>query len=145
MYFRTVGAALGMILLAATFPLPSAAQETAQEAYAEIEEAWGFVPGFFRAYPEHGVAAAWRLTRDLELAEDTALSPKVKALINVAVGAQIPCRYCVHADTLAARQHGASDREIAEAVAQAALTRHWSTMMNGLQIDFEACKAEFAQ
>ena len=43
------------------------------------------------------------------------------------------------------RQHGASDREIAEAVAQAALTRHWSTMMNGLQIDFEAFKAEFAQ
>ena len=35
--------------------------------------------------------------------------------------------------------------EIAEAVAQAALTRHWSTMMNGLQIDFEAFKAEFAQ
>ena len=67
------------------------------------------------------------------------------SLVNIAVGAQIPCRYCVHADTLAARQHGASDREIAEAVAQAALTRHWSTMMNGLQIDFEAFKAEFAQ
>lgn len=119
------------------------AQETAKEAYAEIEAAFGFVPSFLREYPEHGVAGAWKLTRDLELSEETALSPKVKSLINIAVGAQIPCRYCVYVDTLTAREHGASDIEIKEAVAQAGLTRHWSAILNGLQIDFDAFKAEF--
>ena len=32
---------------------------------------------------------------------------------------------------------------IPEAVAQAGLTRHWSAILNGLQIDFEAFKTEF--
>jgi AhpD family alkylhydroperoxidase len=122
---------------------PALAQERADEAYSEITEAFGFVPTFMREYPEHGIAGAWILTRDLELSEETALSPKIKALINVAVGAQIPCRYCVYVDTLTAKSHGASDEEIKEAVAQAGLTRHWSTILNGLQIDFEEFKAEF--
>ena len=122
---------------------PAFADDTAQQAYNEIEQAFGFVPGFMKAYPEHGIAAAWALTRDLELSEDTALSPKVKSLINIAVGAQIPCRYCVFADTDAARAAGATEQEIKEAVAQAGLTRHWSTILNGLQIDFEEFKAEF--
>lgn len=32
---------------------------------------------------------------------------------------------------------------MAEAVAQAAFTRHWSTVLNGMQIDFETFKSEF--
>ena len=35
------------------------------------------------------------------------------------------------------------DPALAEAVAQAGLTRHWSAILNGLQIDFETFKAEF--
>ena len=57
MYFRTVFAALGVILVAAALPFPSKAQETARETHAEVEKTLGFVPGC-RAYPEHGVAAA---------------------------------------------------------------------------------------
>jgi AhpD family alkylhydroperoxidase len=121
----------------------ASAQETPKETFAEIEEAFGFVPSFFKVYPEHGVTAAWRLTRDLEISEETALSPKVKSLINIAVGAQIPCRYCVFADTEAARAAGATEEEIKEAVAQAALTRHWSTILNGMQVEFDDFRAEF--
>jgi AhpD family alkylhydroperoxidase len=141
-HFSLLAAATGAALqLFAAAPAP--AQETADEAYSEITEAFGFVPTFMREYPEHGIAGAWILTRDLELSEETTLSPKIKALINVAVGAQIPCRYCVYIDTSTAKSHGASDEEIKEAVAQAGLTRHWSTILNGLQIDFEEFKAEF--
>lgn len=122
---------------------PAIADEAAERTYSEIEQAFGFVPGFMKVYPKHGIAAAWALTRDLELSEDTALSPKVKSLINVAVGAQIPCRYCIFADTEAARAAGATEEEIKEAVAQAALTRHWSTILNGLQIDFDEFRREF--
>jgi AhpD family alkylhydroperoxidase len=70
------------------------------------------------------------------------LDPKVKALISLAVAAQIPCDYCIWADTNSARQAGATDAEIAEAVAIAALTRHWSTIFNGLQVDLETFKRE---
>ena len=142
MTFRTTLLAASLAL-AVVAPQASRAQDSAAEAYAEIKETFGFVPGFMKAYPEHGIAGAWKLTRDLELSEETALSPKVKSLINVAVGAQIPCRYCVYVDTLTAKSHGATDEEIAEAVAQAGLTRHWSAILNGMQIDFDAFKAEF--
>jgi AhpD family alkylhydroperoxidase len=64
-------------------------------------------------------------------------------LINIAVAAQIPGRYCVWLDTKMAKQAGATDEEVAEAVVQAGLTRHWSTVLNGLQIDLETFQAEF--
>ena len=37
---------------------------------------------------------------------------------------------------------GASDQEIQEAVAMSALTRHWNTMLNGMQVDFDTFKKE---
>ncbi len=126
----------------AIFPAPSSAQDNAAQTYSEIEESLGFVPDYMKQYPEHGIRGAWIMTRDMEFSDQTELSPKVKALINIAVGAQIPCRYCVYADTAAARAAGATEGEIKEAVGQAALTRHWSTILNGLQIDFEAFRKE---
>jgi AhpD family alkylhydroperoxidase len=114
-----------------------------EETFKEIEAAYGVVPTFIKAYPKIGVAQAWALTKALELNPESKLDPKVKSLINIAVAAQIPCRYCVWLDTKFARDAGATDEEIAEAVAQAGLTRHWSAVLNGLQIDFETFKAEF--
>jgi len=136
----------GFVAVAYLPPASAMAEEnaSAESTYREIEAAFGFVPGFMKAYPKHGIAGAWAMTRDVELSEKTALSPKVKSLINIAVAAQIPCRYCVFADTQTAKSLGASDEEIAEAVAQAALTRHWSTVLHGMQIDFEEFRKEFA-
>jgi AhpD family alkylhydroperoxidase len=120
------------------------AQETPslEETYKDIEAVYGVMPQYMKVYPKKGIAAAWALTKALEV-EPGALDPKVKSLINVAVAAQIPCRYCVWLDSKFAREFGATDEEIAEAVAQAGLTRHWSAILNGMQIDFEAFKAEF--
>jgi alkylhydroperoxidase/carboxymuconolactone decarboxylase family protein YurZ len=56
--------------------------------------------------------------------------------------AQIPCTYCIWADTNSARQAGATQEEIAEAVGISALTRKWSTLFNGLQVDFETFKKD---
>lgn len=131
------------MLASASAPVSAKAQGPADAAYAEIEQAFGFVPGFMKAYPKHGISGVWALTRDVELSDQTELTPKMKALINIAVGAQIPCRYCVWVDTKTARDLGATDGEIAEAVAQAGLTRHWSAVLNGMQIDFDEFKAEF--
>jgi AhpD family alkylhydroperoxidase len=47
----------------------------------------------------------------------------------LAVTAQIPCRYCIYFHTAAAKANGASDEEIKETVATAAVARHWSTAL----------------
>lgn len=60
-----------------------------------------------------------------------ALDAKTKQLIALGVAAQIPCAYCVYATTKAARAAGATDAQIKEAIATAALVRFNSTMLNG--------------
>lgn len=140
---------LGALALLSTLALSTAlagAQDTvptsAEAAYADIQKTYGMVPGFTKLYPKQGIAAAWALTKAMEV-EPGALDAKTKSLINIAVAAQIPCRYCVWLDTRMAKDLGATDAEIAEAVVQAGLTRHWSTFLNGMQVDFDSFKAEF--
>ena len=58
------------------------------------------------------------------------------------MSSQIPCAYCIYADTADARTFGATDEEIKEAIMFAALTRQGSTLMNGNMVDFDAFKAE---
>jgi AhpD family alkylhydroperoxidase len=60
-----------------------------------------------------------------------ALDGKTKQLIALAVSAQIPCAYCVYATTKAAKAAGATDAQMKEAIATAAVVRFNSTMLNG--------------
>ena len=60
-----------------------------------------------------------------------ALDGKTKQLIALGVAAQIPCAYCVAAHTKMAKAAGATDAQIKEAIATAALVRFNSTMLNG--------------
>ena len=136
---------LGGTALAPTLPAFSADMTpsmSVEDVYKDIEKTWGSVPAFVKQLPKAALAGAWQEEKDLELSDKTALSPKVKALISLAVAAQIPCEYCIWADTNSARQMGATDEEIGEAVAMAALTRHWSTLFNGLQVDFAQFKKD---
>ena len=73
--------------------------------------------------------------RDVQMSPATALSGKNKELIGLAVASQVPCRYCIIAHTEFAKLNGATDGEITEAIAMAALTRDMSTMLNGMQVD----------
>jgi AhpD family alkylhydroperoxidase len=123
-------------------PKPEINVVDAKTARADIERAMGFVPSFMSQFPEAGLAGAWRELRDLELSETTALGAKEKSLIGLAVAAQIPCKFCVDADTQFAKLAGATDQEIQEAVAMSALTRHWSTILNGTQADQAQFRAD---
>jgi AhpD family alkylhydroperoxidase len=133
-----VAAALSSVSFAGAQELP-----TVEETYQDVEATLGIVPTHIKAYPESAVAGAWLMTKGLLFDESNALEPKVKSLISLAVAAQIPCQYCIWLETKTAKSNGATDAEVAEAVAQAAYVRHWSTMLNGLQIDFETFKTEF--
>jgi AhpD family alkylhydroperoxidase len=131
---------------AAFVPRAAVSDDTASPldaTYKDIMQTMGKVPAFIQAFPKAGLPGAWAEVKALELSNDTALPPKVKALISLAVAAQIPCQYCIWADTRDAREAGATDQEIQEAVALSALTRHWSTIFNGMQVDFETFKKDY--
>jgi len=112
------------------------------ETYRDIQDTLGVVPGFFREFPEAGLPGAWASFKQVQVAEDTALNPKVKQLIGLAVSAQVPCTYCVYFHTQVAKAYGATADEIREAVALAAISRHWSTVLNGMAIDMASFRSE---
>jgi AhpD family alkylhydroperoxidase len=132
----------GGTLLAPSLPALSAdGKISREEVYKDVEKTFGKVPAFMKQLPDAALAGAWQEIKDVEFS-DTALPAKVKSLISLAVAAQIPCQYCIWADTQGAKQAGATDQEIAEAVTVSALTRHWSTIFNGLQVDMEQFKKD---
>lgn len=121
---------------------PLDTRRSAEQTYRDIQATLGIVPGFFRAFPESGVAGAWAEMKGLQLNPHTALSAKHKELIGLAVAAQIPCQYCVYFHTQVAKANGATDEEVKEAVAMASIVRHWSTVLNGMSIDGAAFRSE---
>jgi AhpD family alkylhydroperoxidase len=71
-----------------------------------------------------------------------ALDAKTKQLIALGVAAQIPCVYCVYGHTKLAKAAGATDAQIKEAIATAALTRFNSTMLQGSGYDMQKFQQE---
>lgn len=118
------------------------AQDTREAVNAEITAMFGGVPTFMNEMADAAIVGIWKQTKSLSFSDATELDPKTKALISLAVGAQIPCQYCIWMDTNAARMFGATDQEIAEAVAVAGHTRNMSAIFHGLQTDFDVMKAE---
>ena len=115
---------------------------SATAAYNDIQATLGMVPGFFKVFPQSGIAGAWAEFKTIQLNPDTKLNGKTKELIGLAVAAKIPCTYCIYFHTAAAKANGATDEEISEAVAMAAISRHWSTVLNGMQVDLAAFKTD---
>ena len=114
---RTLLASAGLVLLLALATEPSV---SAQEPPAWMKQ----------TLPDQALKPLW----DLQLAvlnPTGALDAKTKQLIGLGVAAQIPCAYCVYATTKAAKAAGATDAQIKEAIATAALVRFNSTMLNG--------------
>ena len=102
-------------------------------------------PKFFQdTYPDYALGQAMGLVGALE-GDKAAIDAKTMQLIQLGVAAQIPCHYCIYYHTKAAKVAGASDAEIKAAIAAAADTRMWSTVLNGSAYDFEAFKAEVDQ
>ena len=128
-----------MNMMSGKVPAPAPVNVTdAATALQDIQNYWGAVPDVMKRFPEVALAGAWRELRDVEMNPNTKLSDKHKSLIGLAVASQVPCRFCIHADTEFAKLNGATPAEIDEAIAMAALTRHWSTFLNGMMIDERA-------
>jgi AhpD family alkylhydroperoxidase len=145
---KTTGLLISLALSAAACAITTPAQiagaqdASAQAAYRDIEQTLGLVPGFFKQFPQSGIAGAWAEFKSVQLNPKTKLDGKTKELIGLAVSAQIPCHYCIYFHTAAAKANSATDEEVREAVAMAAISRHWSTVLNGMQIDLATFKQE---
>lgn len=137
-----------MAICIAVFVLssPLLAQESqidaSKKAEAEMEAAFGTVPVMMRVYPDHLRAGAWEWFKATQ-SPDAAIPAKYSELISLGVASQIPCSYCVYAHTTMAKMLGATDAEIQGAVASAANTRHWSTVLNGANVPLDEFKKEW--
>ena len=114
---RTLLASTGLALLLALASEPSV---SAQEAPTWMKQ----------TLPDQALKPLWDEYQAV-MNPAGALDGKTKQLIGLAVAAQIPCAYCVYALTKAAKAAGATDAQIKEAIATAALVRFNSTMLNG--------------
>ncbi|HTO96159.1 MAG TPA: carboxymuconolactone decarboxylase family protein [Myxococcales bacterium] len=123
-----------------SLPALAGQSKEAQAAFAQAKQAVGLVPAFLRVLPDPLVAPIWEQVGALEMNPNTALPGKTKELIGMAVAAQIPCHYCGYSHTQFARLEGATETELHEAAAVAALTRHWATVFDA----FSAQPAEQA-
>ncbi|SFN73971.1 alkylhydroperoxidase AhpD family core domain-containing protein [Mesorhizobium sp. NFR06] len=136
----------GLLIVAAGALLaitPARAEDaSATAAYKDIQATLGSVPDMFKTLPDVAVAGAWAEIKGVQLNPNTALDGKTKEPMGLAVASQIPCQYCIYFHTLAAKANGASDEEIKEAIAMAAIVRHWSTMLNGSQVDLATFKKQ---
>jgi len=138
---RSFVIAAGIGALSAISPA-KAEDASAAAAYKDIQATLGSVPDMFKTLPDVAIAGAWAEIKGVQLNPNTALDGKTKELMGLAVAAQIPCQYCIYFHTEAARLNGASDEEIKETIAMAAIVRHWSTILNGSQIDLATFKKQ---
>src|SRR5262245_32609113 len=124
---------------------PPAHSPDAQAARADIQKTLGFLPRFFDAMADSVLPGAWEEMKGLQLNPNSALPGKSKELIGLAVAAQVPCKYCVYAHTEFALLNGATQTQVAEAVALAGMERHWSAYLYGTQIDEAKFRSEIAR
>lgn len=117
-----------------TFSDASAKDIVLENTYKEISNTFGFVPEHMKSIPTEALPSAWEELKSIEFNDVTALSPRVKSLIGLAVASQIPCKYCIYVGKKSAKMGRATDAEIYEAIYMAAQTRHWSTFLSGAQI-----------
>lgn len=124
---------------------PPSKWKAAQEALTDIQNTFGFVPDFMSFLTDQALVGAWSEAKSLYFNPHTALDPKLKNLISFGVASQIPCDMVSYFDHNASLANGASTQEQTEAIQMAALTRHWSTVLNGSQIDKDSFRKEADQ
>jgi AhpD family alkylhydroperoxidase len=109
-----------------------ATRQTAQE----MEETLGQVPDFMTILAEPASDHSWGIFRDLIMGE-TELSPREKALVGVSAAAAMQCPYCTYFHKEEARFADVSEDELEEAVNLAGVTRYFSTVLHGNEVEQE--------
>ncbi len=88
---------------------------------------------FYLAFDADLLEQVWRDVKAV-MAAPSALDPKTKEMIYVAVSIANSCRYCVHSHTAAARAKGMTDDEYADLLRVVSTAARTNALLNGLQI-----------
>jgi AhpD family alkylhydroperoxidase len=110
---------------------------SAVSAYWENQKWLGLVPRPLTITDRAGIAGAWADVKSVQSDPDSALDGRSKELIGLAVAAAIACGQCVQLHKSLAVAYGATDAELREALAMATVTRHWSSVLDGVAVDSE--------
>lgn len=113
-----------------------------EKAKNDIKKTFGFIPTFMSHITDQALPGAWNEAKHLRFSQSTALDIKLKALIALSISAQIPCDMIGYFEKKATLVEGVTTQEQYEAVTMSAILRHWSTMLNGSQIDKSEFKKE---
>lgn len=108
----------------------------------DIKKVRGLVPSFLNNLTDQCLPGSWTELKTLRFADNTALDVKLKALMGLSIASQIPCEMLAYAEQRQLGYAGATSKEQSEAVLVAGMTRHWSAVLNGLQIDKTEFKKE---
>ena len=120
------------------------AQNTPEKTKAEIKKALGTMPSFMEAVPDNMLPMAWEHFNSSSMAGNE-IPAKYLELIKLAVAAQIPCQYCIHAHEVNAKGAGATEQELKEAIMAAAWVRHWSTVVQSTTASMEEFEKEYGR
>ena len=112
-----------------------------QQTVQEMEEALGRVPEWMEPIAEPASDHSWGIFRDLLLG-DTELSPREKALVGLSAAAAMQCPYCTYFHKEEARFADVTESELEETVNVAGVTRYFSTLLHGNEIEEEDFAAE---
>ncbi len=133
-----------VLTLLFTSTITTFAQNNPAKTKAEIKKALGTMPSFMEAVPDNMLPMAWEHFNSSSMASNE-IPAKYLELIKIAVAAQIPCQYCIHAHEVNAKGAGATEQEVKEAIMAAAWVRHWSTLVQSTTASMEAFKKEYTQ
>ena len=139
---NAIAVSIAVFALSTSLLAQGSQADASKKAEAEMEATFGTVPIMMKVYPDHLRAGAWEWFKASQ-SPNAAIPAKYTELISLGVASQIPCDYCVYAHTTMAKMLGATDAEIQEAVASAANTRHWSTVLNGANVPLEEFQKEW--
>lgn len=115
------------------------------KAKDDIKQTFGFLPSFINNITDQTIPGAWNEAKTLRFSENTALDIKLKSLIALSVASQIPCDMINYFENKATTAEGVIPQEKFEAVTMSAIIRHWSTMLNGMQMDKNEFRKEVDQ
>jgi AhpD family alkylhydroperoxidase len=125
-----------------TFPLIEYADASPEvrEVFDDIKRTRNIpdVNNFWKALANHPAALKQVWEEVKQVMAPGALDPLTKELIYVAVSATNGCEYCTATHTASARNKGATQEQIAEALAVAALANKTNRLANGYRVPVDS-------
>jgi AhpD family alkylhydroperoxidase len=108
----------------------------------EMENTFGSFPGFFNGVPQDVMVQMWPIMKKYIFGQ-SAIPPKYREMIGLAVAATLKCPYCETFHRGAAKMNGATDEELAEVAAITGQTAFWSSILHAQNYDISTFMKEF--